>query len=77
MAQRNIRPSEIRYAIETGKIINEYPDDTPHPSKLLLGFVDLRPVHIVFSELEDMIIIISAYEPDPKIWNADFTRRKT
>ncbi len=57
-------------------MIKEYPDDTPYPSKLYLGFSNSRPIHVVFSELADMYIIISAYQPDIDIWEPDFKRRK-
>ena len=66
----------LRHVIEAGEIIKEYPDDKPYPSRLILGYVDLRPVHVVLTELDDMYIVISAYEPDPGTWETDMKRRK-
>ncbi|MBU2505611.1 MAG: DUF4258 domain-containing protein [Bacteroidetes bacterium] len=74
-----IREGEVLEAILKGKIINEYFDDTPYPSCLILGKTNKnRPLHIVsaYSAEEDMSIIITVYEPDPKKW-IDFERRKT
>jgi hypothetical protein len=76
MAQRDINIQDLKNAISGGFLIKEYPDDIPYPSKLLLGFSGPRPIHVVYSELESHIIIISAYEPDRGIWDPSYTRRK-
>lgn len=75
MAQRKISVSDVRTIINEGTVIKEYTDDMPYPSKLVLGFLGLRPIHVVYSELEAVIIIISAYEPDPEMWEPGFSRR--
>jgi len=78
MYQRNITELGVRYVIAAGEIIEDYPDDTPYPSRLLLGWHDNRPLHVVvadnFDEKES--IVITAYEPDPGVWETDFKRRK-
>ena len=76
MAHREITRSMLQHVIKTGIIIKDYPDDKPYPSRLVLGYVGLRPIHIVLTELEDMYIVISAYEPDIGTWEADMKRRK-
>ena len=38
MFQRALPPSVIAHVIANGEIIESYPDDTPYPSLLLLGF---------------------------------------
>lgn len=79
MYQRNITELEVRYVIATGETVEDYPADTPYPSRLLLGWQDNRPLHVVvadnFDEMEN--VVITAYEPDPDIWEGDFKRRKT
>ena len=79
MYQRSITELEVRYVIANGEIIEDYPDDSPYPSRLLLGWHDHRPLHVVvadnFDEKEN--IVVTAYEPDPDVWEADFKRRKT
>lgn len=38
MFQRNFTEKEVREVIESGEIIESYPDDTPYPSRLMLGW---------------------------------------
>ena len=77
MAQRGFEPADIRIALDNGMIIEQYPDDFPYPSCLVMSLVDGRPIHVV-AALNDEVketIIITVYEPDPRIWGDDFTRR--
>lgn len=63
--------------IEGGEIIREYADDKPFPSRLLLGWHQKRPLHVVAADTPDNeTIIITAYEPDTTIWEADFKTKK-
>ena len=63
--------------VEQGEVIREYPDDTPFPSRLMLGWREQRPLHIVAADDDDeQTIIITAYEPDPNLWEADFKKKK-
>jgi hypothetical protein len=79
MFQRSISPEDVRHVLEAGEAIEEYPDDTPYPSRLMLGWIGSRPLHVVAADdLEDeQTIVITAYEPDPRLWHADFRARKT
>ena len=46
--QRGIKIKDIRHAIMTGEIIEQYPDDYPFPSCLIFGYsVDNRIIHVV------------------------------
>ena len=66
----------ISQVLKYGTIINEYPDDKPYPSKLILKFVDSKPIHVVVSQDEEgKCYIITAYEPEPSIWSNDFTTK--
>lgn len=79
MYQRNISEQEVRHAIDTGQTVEDYPDDTPYPSRLVLGWSGQRPIHVVVANNVDdqENIVITAYEPDPTEWEPDFKRRKT
>lgn len=79
MYQRSISEPEVRHVIATGEIVEDYPDDTPYPSRLLLGWHGRRPLHVVVADNTDdrENIVITVYEPDPAEWDADFKRRKT
>ena len=73
-----IREQEVFEAIMNGEIIEEYVNDKPYPSMLIYGRAQSeRPLHIVCAYLEDddLAIVITAYQPDPKLW-IDYRRRK-
>lgn len=78
MFSRRITQEEVRAVIACGEIIVEYPDDQPFPSYLLLDFVGNRPIHVVFSydQETDTGYVVTAYIPDPDIWQSDFRTRK-
>lgn len=63
--QRNISYTEIKEVIENGEIIEEYPDDYPYPSCLILGMtIKERNLHVVVGIGESKLWLITAYEPD-------------
>jgi hypothetical protein len=64
--------------VQNGEIIREYPDDTPYSSRLMLGWCDERPLHVVVANNDDdnEIIVITVYEPDPALWEPDFKTKK-
>ena len=75
--QRNITYEEIKKVIRNGEIIEEYPDDYPFPSCLILGMtMDGRTIHIVVGMGEDRLWLVTAYEPDPEQWDNEFRTRK-
>lgn len=68
---------EVLNAILSGKVIEDYPDDFPLPSCLVLGFQDSKPLHVVVALSDSEIVIISVYRPDERRFEPDFkTRRK-
>jgi hypothetical protein len=77
MFERRIGQDEVRKVIDDGEVIFEYPEDKPFPSMLMLGLIGDRPLHIVvsYNAAEQTGYIITAYEPDKKIWSKDFKRR--
>lgn len=79
MLKHGIRSHEVREVLETGEHIEEYPDDTPLPSYLVLGFAQARVLHVVAADdlVEGERIVITTYEPNAIEWESDFrTRRK-
>ncbi|MBI5181781.1 MAG: DUF4258 domain-containing protein [Nitrospirae bacterium] len=75
---RKIEAKEIEAAICKGTIIEPYSDDPRGPSCLILGFTSQnRPLHVVCGRIEEEeILIITAYEPGLKEWEADWRTRK-
>lgn len=78
MFERSISREDVHHIIETGEVIRTYPHDTPYVSRLLLGWRDKRPLHVVAAdnEADNETIIITAYEPDPALWEPDFRKKK-
>jgi beta-phosphoglucomutase-like phosphatase (HAD superfamily) len=77
MFERRISVEDVRTAITRGEVVQTYPDDKPYPSRLLLGWIGTRPLHVVVAEdSEDgILIVVTAYEPDPIQWDSGFKRK--
>ncbi len=78
MHERSISEIEVEQAIENGTNINEYPNDTPYPSALLLGQAGDKAVHVVYADSieEELRIVITVYEPSLEIWLEDLKTRR-
>ena len=78
MFQRRISKDDVRHVLATGETIETYPKDTPYPSRLVLGWCQSRPVHVVVADNAENqeTIVITVYEPDVTEWESDFRRRK-
>ena len=79
MAERGIGHDDVRQVLANGKEIENYPNDYPYPSRLLLGWCGQRPVRVVAADnlADNETIIVTVYEPDPDLWEPGFERRKT
>ncbi len=77
MEQRSITDEDITEAIRTGKIIEDYPEDRPLPSCLILrSLFRGKPLHVVIGYGEDMLVVITAYYPAPELWDETFEHRR-
>ena len=78
MLIRGIARRQVLHVIITGEIIEQYENDTPYPSCLLLGRDDEgRPLHVVCGLAPDSVWLITAYYPDPDEWEEDRKTRRT
>ena len=77
MFQRNINESDVRSILIRGETIEHYDDDKPYPSRLILGWINERPIHVVAADnaADNEIVVITVYEPDKQKWSVDFKRR--
>ncbi|NTW49267.1 MAG: DUF4258 domain-containing protein [Chlorobiales bacterium] len=73
---RMISAEEVRQVIQTGVIVEDYPDDVRGRSCLVLGGEQERPIHVVCAPKEDYLAIITAYLPGEDFWEDNFRRRK-
>ena len=78
MFERGIGDENVRKVLVEGEEIANYPDDKPYPSRLLLGWVGRRPLHVVtaYNADDDETIVVTVYEPDPALWEDGFKRRR-
>lgn len=77
MKKREISIVDIYNGFENGEIIEQYPDDYPFPSCLILCFTtENKPLHFVCSMANNKIYIITAYFPNSEQWENDYRTRK-
>ena len=79
MFERDLETTEVRAVIEEGEVIAAYPDDWPYPSYLLCGWSKGRPLHVVVAvdSGRQSGFVVTAYVPDPVLWEPDFKTRRT
>jgi hypothetical protein len=77
MFEREIGEDDVRVVLRAGERIQDYPNDAPYPSYLMLGRVGIRPLHVVAADHDEdrETIVITVYEPDPERWDAELRRR--
>jgi hypothetical protein len=76
--ERSITLDDVINAISSGEIIEQYPNDYPYPSCLVLGLsVDKTPLHTVCGvDKSERLWIITAYFPSDDKWENDYSKRK-
>jgi hypothetical protein len=79
MFERGISAEAVHQILETGEVIENYPEDYPYPSCLVLGWHKNRPLHIVaaINTAGHETIVITAYEPNLEEWEDGFKRRRS
>lgn len=77
LEQRGIFLRDIINCVTNGEIIEQYPDDYPYPSCLILGNRDTqKPLHTVIGTDGNQLWIVTAYYPAITKWEADLKTRK-
>lgn len=77
LQERDISINDVESCLQTGEIIEEYPDDFPHPSCLIFGYTRGNKVlHIVVDLDGNTIFFITAYYPDTAKFETDLKTRK-
>jgi hypothetical protein len=78
MFQRGVQIDDVKSVLSSGETVAEYLDDSPYPSRLLLGFVDGRALHVVaaWDAESGTCIIVTVYEPQPEKWELGFRKRR-
>jgi len=77
MQERDITRDNVCKCITEGEIIEDYPDDYPFPSCLVLGYTENgKALHTVIGTDGSTAYIITAYYPNPDKFEADMKTRK-
>ena len=78
MFERRISGENVRQVLQAGEVIEDYSDEMPFPSSLMLGRRGNRPLHVVMAENteEGESVVITVYEPDPAQWKSGSRNRK-
>ncbi len=77
LQKHGIYIEHIGQCIMNGEIIEQYPDDFPYPSCLILGCnTGNEYIHTVVGSNGTDLWIITAYHPSPEKWESDFKTRK-
>jgi hypothetical protein len=78
MFERRISDENVRQVLQLGEMIEDYSDEMPFPSRLMLGRRGERPLHVVVAEntKENELVVITVYEPDPSQWKSGSRNRK-
>ena len=76
---RGISRDDVVHVLRSGASIAEYPDDQPFPSTLLLAHASGRPLHVLeaYDQKTETCHVVTAYVPDPEIWEPDWSTRRT
>ena len=78
MQERDISIEDVGKCIQSGEIIENYPDDFPNPSCLVFGYnISGKVIHVVVGTDQTYLYIITAYYPNTDKFMEDLkTRRK-
>jgi len=78
MFERRISDENVRQVLQLGEMIEDYSDEMPFPSRLMLGRRGERPLHVVMAEntKENELVVITVYEPNPSQWKSGSRNRK-
>ena len=76
MFQRGLGTGAVEQVLANGSTIASYPDDQPYASRLVLGWHEGLPIHVVAANTESGdTVVITAYIPDAATWDSTFTRK--
>jgi len=76
MFERGVSLDSIRKALATFDIIEDYSSEMPEPGYLLYGRQGRHPFHVVVSQNNDRITVITVYLPSPDKWKNNYRNRR-
>jgi hypothetical protein len=78
MFQRQISAAAVLHVLDAGVTVEQYLDDFPYPSRLVLGWWNSRPLHVAVAENTEkgFRIVITVYQPNLEEWEPGFRKRR-
>ena len=78
MEERGLTVDDSRTALSNGEDIESRPDDEPYPARLVLGTCRVGFLHVAVRDNidDDEVVVETAYQPDPDLWELDLRRRR-
>jgi len=81
LAKDGILPGDASAGIAMAIAVEDYPDRVRGPSVLALQRdADSRPIHVLWgipAGHRRPAVLVTAYRPDPELWDSDFLKRTT
>lgn len=75
MAEEDILFGDVLEALQKSHVLEHYPEHRRGPCCLVCGYtVERRPLHLVCTTEQPLLILITVYEPKPPKWETP-TRR--
>lgn len=72
MQERDISIDDVKNCIQTGEIIENYPNDFPHPSCLIFGYtINQKILHTIVGSDGETLFFITAYYPSTDKFKGD------
>ncbi|WP_455649069.1 DUF4258 domain-containing protein [Enterocloster citroniae] len=79
LQERDISIADALNCVNSGEIIEDYPDDFPYPSCLIFGYtINNQIIHVVVGTDKEYAYMITAYFPNTIKFDDDLkTRRRS
>jgi hypothetical protein len=78
MVEEDYTLDDLFHALRACTLLEDYPEDRRGPSCLVLDYTETRrPVHVVCTTEQRMLIIITVYEPKPPGWTSPTERGRS
>ena len=78
LQERYITTDDVESCIMSGEIIEEYPNDFPHPSALIFGRdMNRKVIHVVCGTDGKCLYLVTAYVPTTEKFLEDLRTRRS